>query len=127
MLSCLSLLHLTHVRVERADDPHRTACGISVVGTVDPDMFAEPASTATCTGCRQAIGAALTPKSLVRRYLDETDRRVVVDDLIAEGPRVFARFHLGGARSTVQTAIFTVAGQRIVEIEPLSPHLEGTA
>jgi len=57
VLSCLALLHLTHVRVEQAGDPNRTACGISIVGVIDPGMFAEPPSTATCTGCRQAIGA----------------------------------------------------------------------
>lgn len=137
MLSCLSLLHHTHVRVELADDPLRTACGISVVDTAEAAMFAAPARTATCTGCRRAIGAEPAPeapKETVRRYLGERGQRVVVDDLIAEGSRVFARYHVAAAHANGLAAIFTVAGQRIVAVEPivddvdlLTTHLEGTA
>ena len=53
MLSCLSLLHHTHVRVARHGDYHRTACGLSV--TDEPGLFAGTADAATCDRCRCAL------------------------------------------------------------------------
>jgi hypothetical protein len=53
MLSCLSLLHHTHLRVARHGDYHRTACGLSV--TDEPGLFVGTADAATCDRCRCSV------------------------------------------------------------------------
>jgi len=86
MLSCLSLLHHTHVRVARHGDFHRTACGLSV--TDGAGLFVDTAEAATCDRCRCSVeprtrraGAAplpSDPKSVIRWLFDQvlnaTDR-----------------------------------------------------
>jgi|SRR5882757_1459837 len=79
MLSCLSLISDTHVRVARDGEAHRTACGLSVMDEyVEPGLFvasglfAAAADTATCVGCRRAGGRA-TPTEAARTDLERTD------------------------------------------------------
>ena len=136
MLSCLSLLHHTHVRVARHGEYHRTACGLSV--TDESGLFVEEADAATCDKCRiEPRGRqAGDPKSVVRRLFDEVLNtqqmfpgwHATIDDMIAEDGRVVALYHVnrgdGLADSadptrTTQTVIFRVAGQRIVAAQAI--------
>jgi hypothetical protein len=75
VLSCLSLLNRTHVRVAHEGGLQRTACGLSVADEfVTPGLFAD---TATCEGCRHAarievlpVEPAADPKALARQLFD---------------------------------------------------------
>ncbi|MDX6353795.1 MAG: SnoaL-like polyketide cyclase [Streptomyces sp.] len=80
MLSCLSLISDTHVRVARDGEAHRTACGLSVMDEyVEPGLFvgaglfATAADTATCTGCRRAVGPRGGATDPARTDLERTD------------------------------------------------------
>jgi predicted ester cyclase len=82
MLSCLSLISDTHVRVARDGEAHRTACGLSVMDEyVEPGLFvasgrfAAAADTATCAGCRRAAGTGGrgAPTDPERTDLERTD------------------------------------------------------
>lgn len=80
MLSCLSLMHHTHVRVARDGEYHRTACGLSVADEfVESGLFAD---AATCDNCCRAIESRgrqagttapllANPKAVVRRLFDQ--------------------------------------------------------
>ncbi|HEX3779582.1 MAG TPA: nuclear transport factor 2 family protein [Pseudonocardiaceae bacterium] len=55
MLSCLSLVHHSHVRIAADGGQQHTACGMSVADQfVEPGLFAEEAGAATCVSCRRA-------------------------------------------------------------------------
>jgi len=91
MLSCLSLLHHTHVRVARHGDFHRTACGLSV--TDGSGLFVETAEAATCNRCRCSIeprarlsgGASFPsdPKSVIKWLFDQVLNAADLDGLDA--------------------------------------------
>ena len=143
MLSCLSLLRHTHVRVASHGDYHRTACGLSVID--ESAVFAETADQATCDKCRHSLeagggvreNAALSadPKSVVARLVDEVLNtrgwHATIDDQIAEGGRVvvFYRVDCGDASGLVepaatnhtnsQSVILHIAGGRIVHARPI--------
>jgi len=91
MLSCLSLLHHTHVRVARHGDFHRTACGLSVVD--GSGLFVGTADAATCDRCRCSIGPRARqagaaplpsdPKSVIRWVFDQVLNATDLDGLDA--------------------------------------------
>jgi hypothetical protein len=59
MISCLSLVRESHVRMRRDGGASVTACGLSIAEEhVGEGMFAAEAAAATCRICRQSTAAA---------------------------------------------------------------------
>jgi len=127
VLSCLSLLQHTHVRVASHGDYHRTACGLSVID--ESGLFAETPDEATCDRCTHSLEASKNaafsadPKSVVTRLFDEVLNtkgwHATIDDLIAEGGRVVVLYRVDCSHKTNQSVILQIAGGRIAHARPI--------
>lgn len=140
MVSCLAVLHSTHVPAGSVGEFGRTECGLMIPCRHEGrDLFAVDFNAATCEHCLEAVdgrksstsleGERIDAKTLVAKFLEQMGMqgdtagwgdvlgdnlsvpealrrrsrlhelfptwRATVDELIAEGDRVVARYRVG--------------------------------
>jgi predicted ester cyclase len=140
MVSCLAVLHNTHVPAGSAGEFGRTECGLMIPCRHEGrDLFAVDFDAVTCEHCLEAVdgrklstaleGERVDAKTLVAKFLEQMGTqgdvagwgdvlgdnlsvtkalkrrsrlhelfptwRAIVDELIAEGDRVVARYRVG--------------------------------
>ena len=161
MVSCLAVLHSTHVPAGSVDDFGRTECGLMIPCRHEGrELFAVDFDTATCEHCREArdgrklsavpAGERADAKTLVANFLEQMGAqgdvagwgdvlgdnlsvpealkrrsrlhelfptwRATVDELIAEGDRVVARYRVGFTDpfNLLGTAVLPVRKDQVV-------------
>jgi predicted ester cyclase len=176
MVSCLAVLHSTHVPMGSIGEFGRTECGLMIpCRHGERDLFAVDFGAATCEHCRDALdrrklsavsgGERVDAKTLVANFLEQMGTQgdvagwadvlgdnlpvhnalkrrsrlhelfptwlATVDELIAEGDRVVARYRvgftdpfnlLGIAEPPVrrdQVVIVRLRNQKIIEVQAI--------
>ena len=125
MVSCLTLLGSTHARARSDAGTAQTLCGLVIAESDStPAMFAQEASAATCTRCRDRLRIAAASTAQAARAPPAWDVGASVEHLIA---RLNANDSAGLASILGGRLLESLSAQRMDRLHQLFPAWCATA